>query len=231
MATLAEKLADQLLRDVVENRLPAHGLLPPEPDLAERFGVSRMTVREAVQILRAKNIVRIRRGLGTEVNPPERWTSLAAAMLMSASNEGDEVRVAERLLEARRMIEAGAAQLAAERRTDQDLAELTRCLDEMVAAMQSDDVDTIAETDLRFHALILQSAHNVFLPLLFESFGPLLLSIRRRTSTMPEVRQEALAHHRRIFDAIKARDVEGARAAMELHLSPEAARAMPTGGE
>jgi len=224
--TLAETVADQLLQDVIEGRLVPHGPLPTEPELAARFDVSRLTVREAVRILRAQNVVRIRRGLGTEINPPERWTSLDAVVRASAGGAGGDASVARRLLEARRMIEVGAVQLAAERRTDADVADLRASIADMAAASDADDVDAVVEADIRFHQVVLRASQNVFVPMLFESFGPLLVTIRRRTSSVPEVRASALHHHEQILDAVLRGDPDAARLAMEAHLSPrEAERA------
>jgi len=218
--TLPEQVADELLQDVIEGRLVAHTTLPTEPELAARFGVSRMTVREAVRILRTQNVVRIHRGLGTEINSPDRWTSLSAAVRATASAHNDALAVS-RLLEARRMIEIGAASLAADRRTDDQVRELAESLEAMAAASDANDIDALVEADLRFHQIVLAASQNAFVPLLFESFGPLLVEIRRRTSAVPAVRASALEHHRRILAAIEHGRADEAQSAMEAHLDPE----------
>ena len=72
---LPEELADMLLESIVDGQFPIESVLPSEGELALKYGMSRLTVREAVRILRSQNIVTIHRGRGTFINPPQAWTS------------------------------------------------------------------------------------------------------------------------------------------------------------
>jgi DNA-binding FadR family transcriptional regulator len=182
------------------------------------YGVSRLTIREAIRILRTQNVVRIRRGRGTEVNPPEEWTSLEAIVRASASPGATLGLVPERLLEARRMIEIGAVQLAAERRSDDDLTQLDAQLDEMRKASADGDVTRFVDADIRFHDIIMRASGNVFVPLLFGPFGPLLSETRRQTSAVPEIQKNAIEQHANIISALAAGDIEQSRLAMEAHM-------------
>ena len=216
--TLAENVAERLFQEIVDGRLTPARPLPPEGELAGVYGVSRLTVREAIRILRTQNVVRIRRGRGTEVNPPEEWTSLEAIVRASASPGATLGLVPERLLEARRMIEIGAVQLAAERRSDDDLTQLDAQLDEMRTASADGDVTRFVDADIRFHDIIMRASGNVFVPLLFGPFGPLLSETRRQTSAVPEIQKNAIEQHANIISALTAGDIEQARLAMEAHM-------------
>ncbi|MGD9986867.1 FadR/GntR family transcriptional regulator [Pseudonocardia sp.] len=214
MPTLAETVADALLDAVVAGRYPAGTALPPEGELATAHGASRLTVREAVRILRATNVLEVRRGLGTYVTPPERWRSLD---LLVRTQHGSAVP--ELLLEARRMVEVGAARLAASRRGDDHLAQLRACVAQMRAASEAGEVDRFVEADIAFHDTVLRATGNVFVPFLLEPFGTLPVAARRQTSSVPRIREHALAEHARIVDALAAADPDRARDAMESHMN------------
>jgi GntR family transcriptional regulator, transcriptional repressor for pyruvate dehydrogenase complex len=222
--TMAEEIAEQILESIIDGRHAAGSSLPPEAELALEFRASRITIREAIRILRTQNIVRINRGRGTEVNPPNSWTSLDAIMRVAVGGQDSLPFVTERLLEARRIIEVGAVQLAAVRRTEDDLELLARSVDEMAQALKLDDIDAIVDADMRFHEQILKASGNLFVPLLFDSFGPLLVQVRRQTSSIPAVREGALRHHKAILAAIRGADAAKARVAMDRHLNPSQAK-------
>ena len=73
---------------------------------------------------------------------------------------------------------------------------------------------------MRFHEQILKASGNLFVPLLFDSFGPLLVQVRRQTSSIPAVREGALRHHKEFLAAIRGADPAKARVAMDRHLNP-----------
>jgi len=214
---LPEELADRLLDEVINGRFAVESLLPPEGELAGMYGVSRLTVREAVRILRSQNVVEIHRGRGTFVNKPEVWTSLEA--IVRSINAGESATgVSERLLEARAMVEVGAARLAAVRRSKEDLAELESCLTEMVNGADAGDVDLFVDGDIAFHDVIMRASGNLFVPFMFEPFGNLLIQTRRQTSAVPQIQRNAIAQHRTIIESLVAGDEILARNAMEAHM-------------
>lgn len=214
---LPEDLADRLLGEVVGGKFAVESLLPPEGDLARTYGVSRLTIREAIRILRSKNVVEIHRGRGTFVNRPDKWTSLGAIVRLVTRDES-AAGVSERLLEARAIVEVGAARLAATRRSDEDLAQLEARIDEMVAGSDAGDVDLFVDGDIAFHDVIMRASGNLFVPFMFEPFGKLLRHTRRQTSAVPEIQRNAITHHRAILDGLASGDDDAARDAMEAHL-------------
>ncbi|GAQ51011.1 FadR/GntR family transcriptional regulator [Streptomyces acidiscabies] len=218
--SLADDLAEQLLTAIIDGQYPPDSALPPEGELSGIGGVSRLTVREAVKALRAQNVVRVVRGRGTYVNPPDRWTALEP--VVRAASRSASGALSERLIEARRLIENGACELAATRRTEKDLADLRRQLELMREAAEHADTELFVQADIDFHDIVMRASGNLFVPLLFEPFGALLVEGRRETSAVPEIRTHAIAHHERVLAALELGDAEAARAAMDGHMEQTA---------
>lgn len=218
--SLADDLAEQLLTAIIDGQYPPDSALPPEGELSGIGGVSRLTVREAVKALRAQNVVRVVRGRGTYVNPPDRWTALEP--VVRAASRSASGALSERLIEARRLIENGACELAATRRTEKDLADLRRQLELMREAAGNADTELFVQADIDFHDIVMRASGNLFVPLLFEPFGALLVEGRRETSAVPEIRTHAIAHHERVLAALESGDAEAARAAMDGHMEQTA---------
>ncbi|MEX3104190.1 MULTISPECIES: FadR/GntR family transcriptional regulator [unclassified Streptomyces] len=218
--SLADDLAEQVLTAIIDGQYPPDSALPSEGELAEIGGVSRLTVREAVKALRAQNVVRVVRGRGTYVNPPDRWTALEP--VVRAASRSASGALSERLIEARRLIENGACELAATQRTEDDLADLRRQLELMREAAENADTELFVQADIDFHDIVMRASGNLFVPLLFEPFGALLVEGRRETSAVPEIRTHALAHHEQVLAALESGNAEAARAAMDGHMNQTA---------
>ena len=218
--SLSEDLAERLLSAIIDGTYPPDAALPPEAELAEQSMVSRLTVREAVKQLRAQNVVRVVRGRGTYVNPPDRWTALEP--VIRAASRSSHTTLSERLLEARRLIENGATELAAVRRSDTDLAELREHLAAMRDAADAGDTEQFVQADIDFHDTVMRATGNLFVPLLFEPFGPLLAEGRRETSAVPQIRVNAIAHHEAVLAALESGDPDKAREAMNAHMNQTA---------
>ena len=217
--SLADELTDELLSRIIDGRYPPDSALPPEVDLAREAGMSRLTIREAVKTLRAKNVVRVERGRGTFVNPVDQWTALEAlvgATMYRESAAGGTLP--ERVIEVRRIVEVGAAELAAERRTAADTAKLEAQLAEMAAADAAGDVDGFVAADLAFHQTVLHAAGNGLIAALLDPLSRLLVPARRQTSEVDTIRRHALEYHAAILDAVRAGDPERARRAMHDHI-------------
>ena len=220
--TLADQLVDQLVDAIVRGDYPPGSRLPPEDKLSELTAVSRLTVREAIQVLRLKGVVRVEQGRGTFVNPPSRWAPLDPILLAArTASVHDAGELAKRLTEARRLVEVGVAELAAERRSMADL----RALEDELAAMYAslEDVEAFSEADIAFHAALMTAGDNSFVAALFEPLAVLLRQVRRETSRSRSAREKAIAWHTRILEAVRAGSRDEARAAMEGHLNETSA--------
>jgi GntR family transcriptional repressor for pyruvate dehydrogenase complex len=215
--SLVDVVADELLDRIVAGEFPPGSGVPGELELSARHEVSRMTVREAMKTLVARRILRVERGRGTFVNPLNQWSSLEA-VLRFASEGQDDAAVAIQLIELRRMLETGAAEIAAGRITDGELAEMDEQLAQMRAAHEASDVDRFVAADLAFHDLILHASGNVFVAVLFEPLTRILASRRAQTSKVVQIQINALAEHANIMDAMRSHDAERARLAMDRHM-------------
>jgi GntR family transcriptional repressor for pyruvate dehydrogenase complex len=215
--SIVDDIVDRILERILSGELRADNALPPEADIAAEANASRLTAREAIKVLQAGNIVQVRRGIGTFVNPSEQWTSIDA-ILRAAANGVDSDEIPLRLLEARRIVEIGAAELAAIRHSDAQLGSMRESLEQMIELRGPADVAAFTTADIAFHDAMLAASGNPFVPALLNSFAPLLYSTRRDTSEVPEIREHAIEHHRLILAAIESRDADAARRAMADHL-------------
>lgn len=215
--SLVDVVADELLDRIVAGEFPPGSGVPGELELSARHEVSRMTVREAIKTLAARRILRVERGRGTFVNPLNQWSSLEA-VLRAASEGQEDAAAAVQLIELRRMLETGAAELAAGRITAGELDEMDEQLTQMRAAHEANDVDRFVAADLAFHDLILHASGNVFVAVLFEPLTRILASRRAQTSKVVQIQINAIAEHANIMDAMRSHDPERSRLAMDRHM-------------
>ena len=188
--------------------------LPPERDLAHQVGVSRPTVRAGLRTLAALGVVRSRRGSGTYI--PEGPPTLGAEALsfLAALHKF----TVDDVYEARRIIEVGAAGLAAERATPEQLATLADDVAGLFATLT--DRQAFLVHDINFHRSTAAASANPIVASLVEMVAALYYERRRATVERANDRdlRDAAQAHRRIYQAVRARDVEGARRAMNDHL-------------
>ncbi|MGI9229067.1 MAG: FadR/GntR family transcriptional regulator [Gammaproteobacteria bacterium] len=206
-------------RDIVERitqlidteEFPAGGRLPPERELADRFEVSRPTVREAIIALEASGRVQVKKGSGIYVTEN-----------MAAANGFDMTVGAFELTEARALIEGEAAALAATLISEEELQHLEIALEEM--AKESNNGALISEiADKKFHHIISRATRNDMIASVIDK----LWYIRDNSPTVHHAYQaicetDAMARvneHKEILVALKKRDAEASRAAMHRHFS------------
>lgn len=214
-AKRSDQAADRLEAAILAGDFPVGALLPAERELAERLGIGRPAVREAIRVIEHRGLVTVRHGVGTTVTGvtarPVRETCRRALL--------DGKDRARHLLEARLAIEVETAALAAKRARKTDLAALDAALVAFDAATTHEEQ---ARHDLAFHLALATASGNRLLPLLLEPLEDLLHEDRveglhRLTAA------EAAAQHRRILAAVRAHDPVAAAAAMRAHLSAVAA--------
>lgn len=217
---LSDQIVVELLGAVTRGEHPPGSRLPPEAELAARADVSRLTLREAVKVLRDKGVLRVEQGRGTFVNPPTSWSALDAELLGAriALEGGGGLLLGEQLVEARRVVEVGTAGLAAQRRTADDLEELHAIVERMRTTHEQGDVEAFSAADSAFHDSVMRAAANPFLTALFEPIRTLVHRVRITTSYAPANRQEAIVAHSSILAAVERGDPDAARAAVSKHL-------------
>jgi len=187
--------------------------LPPEADFAEMFGLSRASIREALARLRAEGIVRSRKGSGT-------YAMRSGAPEMVRLSAISSVRELAQWHEVRLALESEVAALAADRRTEEDLARLVAAQETLLASLLTGRGE---REDVAFHAALAVCAHN---PKLSDALGRLTshifswgnLSAQRSVLTMAERRELIALEHGAIVAAVAARDGDRARAEMRRHL-------------
>ena len=216
----ADTAADALLGLVLDGTFPPGSSLPSEAELAGRFAISRLTVREAIRSLASTQVIRVQQGRSSSINPVEQWSALDPRLLRARGQaSGEPLRLPKRLLEARRVIEVAIAEMAAERRTDDHLTRMAAAIDAMRESHDSDDVPRFVEADLAFHAVLFEAADNAFLEALMQPLASVIKDLREETSSAPETREHAIDFHGRILRRVVARDAEGAREDMREHLT------------
>lgn len=214
-ASLVEVVTDLLLERIVSGEFPPGAALPAEGELAAQSGASRLTVREAVKVLSAQQVLKTVQGRGTYVNPVRRWISLEALVRVRG---GDVVETMVQLIEVRSMIEVGAAELFAPRCRPEDLELMESDLEEMRTADATTDVSAFVGADMRFHSRILEGCANPFVPATFGPISQALHAAREQTSSVPEIRTHAITEHRNIIAALRSGSPRAAAAAMRAHL-------------
>ncbi len=210
-------ISDSIRDDILARRLVPGDQLPVETELADRFGVSRSTVREALRELTSQNLVNTTRGAtgGTFVVVPTTQhlaQSLAVGIEMLAGSA--DLSVAE-LLEARELLEMPAAELAAARgRTEE--------VDAIRTYVETHRADAAVGRELAanwsFHTLVMRAAHNPLLELMAEPIYYVLRTRFAESRAAGPFRQKVEDHHRAIATAIFDRDGQRASEEMRLHL-------------
>lgn len=212
-----QSVVDGLLDAIIAGRLVAGEPLPPEGALAEQFDVSRLTLREGVRLLQAQGVIVAVPGSRHRIAPMDEWTGLEA-VVRQARSAGARERSSLELLEMRVMFETGAAELAATRRSDADLAELAQLCDRMRAAHQAGDVAAFVAADLGFHDVIIRAADNRILVASMRPLTSLLQETRGETSAIPEIRAHAIAEHEVLLEALTTGTPAASREAMASHM-------------
>ncbi len=204
--------ADAIKGLILSGELKPGDSLPPERELAAMLGISRPSLREAIRVLSALNVVEPRHGGGTFV------TSLQPRELAQPINFLLQVdRMAFRhLLEVRQVLEVGAARLAAPRITDDQLAGLRDLTEQAELALGLPEPFLAFDFDI--HTAIIEATGNPIYLSLYQSIADLSLEGRKRTARSAATRRAAHVGHLAIVAALSTRDGDAAAAAMRDHL-------------
>ena len=215
---IAERGAGQVVsfvRGLIEDKALRPGdRLPAERALAARIGVSRPTMRMGLHALAAMGCVQSRHGSGTYIpdGPPALGTE--SLSLLAALHDFTQPQ----MYDARRILEVGAAGLAAECATADHIASLAEAVVSLFAS--TDDPQRFLVHDIGFHRLVAAASGNPIIAAVVEMVSALYYEQRRDTAAQASDRdlRDAADAHRRIYQAIRARDVDAARRAMNEHL-------------
>jgi DNA-binding FadR family transcriptional regulator len=210
---LTDEAIEKIKALIVSGEFGPGAKLPVERDLAERLGLSRSSLREAVRALTLVGVVETRQGDGTYV------TSLDAELLLASAGFVSELASGPSLIElyqVRRILEPAATALAASRLTGEDLDALEAHL---LAMREAQEIEAFVEADEAFHAVIRGACGNAMLSSLLGvlSGGTVATRIWRGVSEEGSI-EGTLRLHRDILTALRARDAELAAAADLVHL-------------
>lgn len=190
--------------DIIRDRIIRGEYFPSqhlaESRLARELNVGRHIVRLALERLDLEGLVTIH---------PNRGAVVTRIQLEDAID----------ILHAREALEGAAARLAASRIDDDDLESLGRLVDRMQQAIAERDFDAYSETNTRFHQVIYDASGSVQIPSLIHTLRSRLVRFQFRTILVPGRADESLSEHRRIYEALLARDEDGAEQAMRAHIA------------
>ncbi len=207
------ELVVERIKHLLENGdLKAGSRLPPERELADMLDISRPSLRTALKALSVMGIIRAKPGAGTYIadSLPEVFTEPMRFMTLINQTSDEE------LFEARLIIEAGLAELAAVRATAADLKNLAHEITAMRAAVG--DEEKFLVHDVRFHRAVAHAAGNKIMTGVMDTVAELLFHMRRQTIAGAKDFQSTLDWHLKVYAAIKAHDAPRAKAAITGHL-------------
>lgn len=214
---VSSQIADQIRESILAGDFSPGDKLPPERELAEMFGVSRPSVREALNILASAGLVMSYQGGGTVVlSLVDSGQSNALSELIRTQQD----RALE-VIEVRKCMESWTAYYAAQRALPDDL----RRLDEIIQGMEKNLSGQLPSEDLdaNLHIIIARATHNIvwlhLMQSLFDAMKEFQRGVWRAVYLTLEDHNLLFQHHSAIVEAIRTRDAEGAREAMMHHLT------------
>jgi GntR family transcriptional repressor for pyruvate dehydrogenase complex len=209
---VAEEVADRIRVLMLDGSFPAGQPLPSERHLAERFGVSRGSIRDALRTLETIGLLETRHGQGTfphELSVERLVAPLASVMAYRADLQDE-------LLDVRRMFEPAVARVAALRATEEDLADLQRIVE---AQRQKLKVGLSAITeDTAFHAVLARATRNRVIMSIMATLNDLLVESRTHSLEQKGRPARSVDGHEAVIAALRRRDAEGASQAMYTHI-------------
>ncbi|MGI9538293.1 MAG: FadR/GntR family transcriptional regulator [Desulfocapsaceae bacterium] len=196
---------------IVEGGLEPGTVLPSESEMVEQIGVSKFSMREALRVAQSQGLIEISQGKRTRVADV---STKPAAGIMSLLMKRSKHLLLE-LTEARRSLEISIVQLAAMRRTDEQVEEMEKTINDMEA--NQEDVSFCVDKDIQFHEIMTKATGNRVYEVIYESLGELLRESRQKTFQISGV-DKPIYEHRQIVQAIKEKDRKKAVSCMSEHL-------------
>jgi len=213
-ASATTKVFKALYEMIASGRYPRGQKLPPQEELARQFGVSRNTLREAVNQLSAMGLLSSQQGVGTVVEPPSPGgylSSLSGQFLL------DPLSVRE-FIEARICIERNAVRLAVARAGAEDVERLRTTLGHQRRALKRGDTAEFTRHDAAFHLELTKICGNRVLLKFLQTIHDMLQRFIGEVAQLPGAIEDALGFHTRVTEAIAAGDADRAEREMVLHL-------------
>ncbi len=211
-------VAEQIMEAIKSGIYRIGDKLPPEREIAEKTGVSRPSVREALAALQIVGIIESRPGDGTYIRNGIGDTHIRSQVLSMLERKESPFEA----LEARKILEEGVARVAARKATPEDLEEMKKILEMAQEAGEDLDVEKFEKADRDFHLAIVKATNNHLVEIALSPFIDVMreeLWKKIKESFLNKERiKKTLDEHRRIFKAIKNKDEELAAKEMVYHL-------------
>lgn len=187
-------------------------LLPSEIKLCERFNVSRITIRAAIQILETRGFVKSIKGKGTKVISSNPNTTLNFNSFTSDSPTNEDILA---VIELRKVFEKGITGIAAERITDLEIKELEKVYKNMIS--NAGNIDEFSKTDFQFHILLGTATKN---PFIIKTYKSMQTYLSNTMEHIVSIRGSAagIRYHKQLLEALKAHDKTRAEQIMEEHI-------------
>lgn len=216
VSRVSEEIIRQVEQAIYSEKLLPGDRLAPERELAEQFGVSRITIRDALRVLESNGLIEIRVGAngGAFVREPN-LDSLSSSL--NSMIKFKKATLLE-LTEARKIIETATAELAADRASPEDLELLEEVVMQARKALETGDLYYMPHS-VNFHSALAKSAKNYILELTVGSFRTLFYNVLEQLLPTRDMAEKAAEDHWGIYEAVKAGDGKLARQLMEEHLS------------
>lgn len=209
--TLHDQVTQQIGKMIVSGEIQPGDLLPREELLAQTLAVSRTALREGLKVLGSKGLIETRQKTGTRVREPRYWNQLDADILAWRCASMPTEDFVEKLVEMREIIEPAAAASAARRRSPEQLARIKAAYQAMADA---DDQAAWAKADLDFHECVLDATNNELVGSLFSVIDAALGAFFLLSAQTAADFKYSLPRHFDVYDAIRLKRPEAARAAM-----------------
>jgi GntR family transcriptional repressor for pyruvate dehydrogenase complex len=211
---LSKQVADQIQNLILTESICPGDKLPGERELAERMGISRTVVREAIRVLSVRGLVKVKPGCGTyvrELSPQDAAASFGLFLKLRQTPESFR-----NVYEVRRMLEVEIAGLAAERGTEEECAAMQAAIDRLSTGAK--DAEQFVQIDLDFHLALAAATHNELLGVLLRPITHLWLEVVWISYQAPSAVEDAIFHHSKILDKVRQRNSGQARQAMLDHI-------------
>ena len=209
------RIVRELGQRIVSGDLAPGERLPAESELIVKYEVSRPVLREAVRVLVAKGLVVSRQRAGAIVRPRNEWHLLDPDVLYWMIQTRPAPDFVRSLMAVRQVFEPGAAALAAQAATDEQLAGIAQAYEGMAAAQ---DPDAMLEPDLAFHRRIAEATGNDLMAYIGTMLSLALRESIKLSSRLPNTHALSLPRHKAILAALQSRDAAAARQATLLQL-------------
>ena len=213
---VSTQIAEQIRSSILAGEFNPGEKLPPERELAELFGVSRPSVREALNILTSSGLVETYQGGGTLVRS---LVENSAAMPLTELIRIDGDRALD-VIEVRKGMESWTAWYAATRALPEDIRRIEAVIDGMRKNLE--DLKHSEDFDAHFHMLVARATHNVvwshMMQSIFEAMQEFQRDVWRAVYLTEEDQRLLYNHHLKVYEMIRDRNAEGAREAMLEHL-------------